>query len=299
MSKKFSKCCEICENKFDVYPSGAGRKYCSKECRSKGRSINCSGENNPNYGNRWSDEKRLNFSEYQKSISSEISERTRLSWVGADERRENTSKLMSELGKERIGEKNTFYGKKHSNETLCTIAKKSSAKFTEDFKIKFRETMEELGRWRKREDIDDYEIYYIEANWIEKMFDKIEDVNQLKLLNEYGVYSNINKQGVVRDHIYGRTSGFTNGVYPEILRHPANCQLLHMRDNVSKGQRGSNRLDTDISLIELFEKIKCYNGNWDEHDKVKILIDKYEKGDRWRRDIIKQGGLSDECLLHI
>lgn len=24
-----------------------------------------------------------------------------------------------------------------------------------------------------------------------------------------------------------------------------------------------------------------------------------EKGDMWERDIIKQGGLSDECLLHI
>lgn len=63
-----SKCCEICENKFDVYPSGAGRK----ECRSKGRSINCSGENNPNYGNRWSDEKRLNFSEYHQRYRKEL-----------------------------------------------------------------------------------------------------------------------------------------------------------------------------------------------------------------------------------
>ena len=70
-------------------------------------------------------------------------------------------------------------------------------------------------------------------------------------------------------------------------------------DNVSKGQRGSNRLDSDISLKDLFEKIKSYNGNWNEHDNVMILIDKYEKGDMWERDIIKQGGLSDECLLHI
>lgn len=85
------------------------------------------------------------------------------------------------------------------------------------------------------------------------MFDKIEDPNQMKLLEEIGVKSSTNKNGVVRDHIYGRKNGFHNKVFPEILRHPCNCQVITHGENVSKGHRNKN-------LEELFRKIKLYDG---------------------------------------
>ena len=50
-----------------------------------------------------------------------MSEKIKKSWEGADERRKNTSELQSALGKERIGEKNPFYGKKHTDETKDKI----------------------------------------------------------------------------------------------------------------------------------------------------------------------------------
>lgn len=81
--------------------------------------------------------------------------------------------------------------------------------------------------------------------------------------------------GVVRDHIYSRMSGFKNKVFPEILRHPCNCQILLHSDNIKK-QDG-------ITLNELFNKIKKYKGTWKEHKLCLTLIKRFENGETWKR----------------
>ena len=49
--------------------------------------------------------------------------------------------------------------------------------------------------------------------------------------------------GITRDHIYSRKSGFINGVFPEILRHPANCKLMLNYENSSKSSKNSITLE--------------------------------------------------------
>ena len=60
-----------------------------------------------------------------------------------------------------------------------------------------------------------------------------QSLNEINLLKQFGMFNiETNTKGVVRDHIYGRKSGFKEKVPPEILRHPANCEIiLHSSHN--------------------------------------------------------------------
>lgn len=77
------------------------------------------------------------------------------------------------------------------------------------------------------------------------------------LIEKYGWYKPKNKgdnpNGISRDHIVSVKYGFNNGINPEIISHPANCQLLRHNDNVSK------YTSCTISIEELLEKIKLWN----------------------------------------
>lgn len=86
------------------------------------------------------------------------------------------------------------------------------------------------------------------------------DKFDLELLEKYGWYKTKRKDdptqnlnGISRDHMISIKEGFKNNIPPEIISHPANCQLMRHRDN--------NRKNTEstISLLELKERIK----NWD------------------------------------
>lgn len=111
------------------------------------------------------------------------------------------------------------------------------------------------------------------------MFDLVEDKNNL--LKDIGVFNcKTNKNGIVRDHMYSRHTGFNNNVFPEILRHPCNCQLLTNKDNVRKAL--SNSVNSDaITLEELFERITIYKKEWFEQEKVLMLIEKYKACERY------------------
>jgi len=77
-------------------------------------------------------------------------------------------------------------------------------------------------------------------------------------LQKFGWYSPTNKgnnlNGVSRDHMFSVRDGFINKISPEIIKHPANCQLLKHSDNSSKKTKSS------ISIEELMLRIK----KWDE-----------------------------------
>lgn len=78
-----------------------------------------------------------------------------------------------------------------------------------------------------------------------------------ELIKKYGWYKAKNRgdnsNGVNRDHMYSIKEGFLNNVNPEIIKHPANCELLSHQDNLKKHGNSS------IMLNELLEKIK----DWD------------------------------------
>ena len=75
---------------------------------------------------------------------------------------------------------------------------------------------------------------------------------------------------------------FNNDVFPELLRHPCNCEIILHSDNIAKKWR--RYIDKDnISLNNLFEKIKCFKGNWKEQKICLKLIEEYTNGKRYKR----------------
>ncbi len=77
------------------------------------------------------------------------------------------------------------------------------------------------------------------------------------LIEEYGWYRaknhGDNPKGVSRDHIVSVKYGFDNNINPEIISHPANCQLMQHNKNISKNTK------CDITYEELLEKIEVWN----------------------------------------
>jgi hypothetical protein len=78
----------------------------------------------------------------------------------------------------------------------------------------------------------------------------------LVLVEQHGWYSPSNKgnnlDGASRDHMFSVKHGFAAGVSPDIIKHPANCNIILHRQNQSKREKSS------ITLEELLERIK----NW-------------------------------------
>jgi hypothetical protein len=76
------------------------------------------------------------------------------------------------------------------------------------------------------------------------------------LIGQYGWYSPSNKKnnmgGVSRDHMLSVRDGFQQGIPPEIISHPANCQLLRHCDNISKNKKSV------ITYEQLLERIKSW-----------------------------------------
>jgi len=83
------------------------------------------------------------------------------------------------------------------------------------------------------------------------------DKFNFKLIKDFGWYKAKNRgdnpNGVNRDHMYSIKDGFVNNISPEIIKHPANCELVLHQDNLKKHTNSS------ISLNELLDKIK----HWD------------------------------------
>jgi hypothetical protein len=277
---RFTKCV-MCDNLVDN--PRRDRKTCSNTCRNNLLKITMIGESNPNFGNRWNEHQKQSLSKKNLENSAEISRRVKLDWENDPNRRQRQSERAKiYLGFE-SGESHPMWGKARPEEVKLLIGKKSKQKFTREFKENFRKTMEDAGHWIPIESKTDYEIYFKQCEWIHRMFDIVP--NGLYLINEHGVFNaKTNTKGVVRDHIVGRKFGFENRIFPEIMRHPANCAVILHSKNTSKGQRGKGRPDTDMSLEDLFDSILNYNQQWIEQEICVKKIADYKDGDRWKRD---------------
>jgi hypothetical protein len=268
--------CTNCHAEIERWPSQVKNKkryFCNKQCDSEFNT----GENNPNFNNKWSSIKKEEQSKIIKSkVDNEYREKAGTANRGKKFSKERINKMHGHRTKE-------SYSRIPSQETRRKIGEKSKLKFTPEYNKKIRKKYEELGIWTPLELIEDKKIYFKSSNWIDRMFDLITDPVQLKLLEEKKVFhSKKNSKGIVRDHIFSRNTGFANKVFPEILRHPCNLQLLTHSENIKK--KKTRYLDSDgMTLCELFFKIRNYEGKWKEHNLVLSLIERYENGERWSR----------------
>jgi hypothetical protein len=222
------------------------------------------GEGNPNFRNCWSEEKKEEFS---KQKTQQYKDNPQLAYECG---KSNRGKKFTE---ERIhalhGHRSSdSYRRYPDDETKKLIGKKSSEKFTPDFKERYRKTMEDRGYWTPLDQVDPYDIYFRESGWITRMVEYFTQA-ELNLLKEHGFFSTkINTKGYVRDHICPRHIGFELQIPAFILRHPANMQFISNSDNISKGNR-DRRLTTEqkYALIdELIEKIINFKESWQEQD---------------------------------
>jgi len=107
----------------------------------------------------------------------------------------------------------------------------------------------------KRKEMDQLQAYRLDASFDFNLKD-YSDKFDFDLIKKYGWYSPTNKNnnlaGVSRDHMVSVKFGFENNIDPDIISHPANCQLLKHTDNIIKKEKCS------ITISELMERIK----NW-------------------------------------
>jgi len=87
---------------------------------------------------------------------------------------------------------------------------------------------------------------------------KFPDAFDMTLVTQLGWYSPTNKGnnlgGVSRDHLYSVREGFSKSIDPEIIRHPANCQLMKHSDNNSKNTVSAITLDQLLDRIKLWDQ---------------------------------------------
>ncbi|MDD4804152.1 MAG: NUMOD3 domain-containing DNA-binding protein [Candidatus Pacebacteria bacterium] len=269
--------CNYCGESIKRSPSKVKNKenhFCDRICMQ----LYFTGSNNPNYNNEWSEEQKKNQS---KIIKESMNNKVVRYKCGTANRGVKFSKQRVEnMVKNRTKES---YLQSHTEESKLKIGIKSKEKFTDDYKAKFREKMEENGVWIPLNEKSDYEIYYEESNWKEKMFDRANEL-ETELLLKYKVFNpKTNTKGMVRDHIFSRKTGFDMGVFPEIMRHPCNCGIILNTENISKCHNKNKKSD-GITLEELFNNISEYKLQWKEHDLCMELINKYKNGERWKRN---------------
>jgi hypothetical protein len=79
-------------------------------------------------------------------------------------------------------------------------------------------------------------------------------------LKKLGMYSPVNKNnnlsGISRDHLYSVNDGFKNNIDPNIIKHPANCQLVVHKKNQYKYDKSSISLDELKNRIDKWENVK-------------------------------------------
>lgn len=225
------------------------------------------GENNPNFGKAWSEEQKVKQGDIVKS---KINDEYRIKAGSANRGKKFDDARIHKMHGQRDS---SSYSRQHTDESKKKIGILSKAKFTEEYKAKVRATLVSLGKATPDSAKNDFHIYRANSDWIHKMWDLVEDTSLLKINGIFNSFTN--KTGCERDHMYSRLNGFTEGVFPEILRHPANCQLLTHSDNSSKREKSSHTKE------ELFKSIKEYRKFWLEQERVLELISLYEAGDRF------------------
>jgi hypothetical protein len=271
--------CENCGILFSkrVFPKTKFH-YCSVNCkradkksfvsdwtteRREALSAKMSGESNPNFANHWSDEQKLQFSKLKVE---QYKEDPKLAY------RCGASNRGAKFSAERIfamhgHREKASYRHYPTDEVRKIIGEKSKAKWTDEYRAAHRKTMEEAGYWIPLQDKDPYKIYYKNANWISNMIEYYNDA-ALANLSKFGIFGKSNTKGWVRDHIVPRKVGYIASLPVQILRHPANLQLISHSDNVKKGfaDRRLTENEQYCIIAALFERIENFDKEWAEQE---------------------------------
>lgn len=272
MSKKCIVICSACNNELERYRSQLNSKlyFCNKACHfnfKRGKTLaevhgtekaaelieklkQQTGDKNPNYNKRWSLEKRENYSKNRIEYFKDNPEARFLSGK-ANRGKKLTKEIVFKMHGNRTKES---YSRPHTPQSKELIGQKSKIKFTEEYKKKQREIMEERGHWVPLAEKPLSSIYQKESNWIASMYDYVVVDNTIK--------------DKVRDHIIPRWVGFKFNINPVIIRHPLNCQILSRSANITKGFK-DKKIDDLIweqSLYKLINDIIDYKSDWLEQD---------------------------------
>lgn len=86
------------------------------------------GESNPNYGNRWNDEMKKEASDKNKGKAPINKGKTNIELLGEEESTK-ISKKLSDHASKRVGDKNPFFGKQHSEESKDKIRNERLGKY--------------------------------------------------------------------------------------------------------------------------------------------------------------------------
>jgi hypothetical protein len=242
------------------------------------RGCKLKGNANPNYGNKWSDTMKNIQSNV---IKSKVDETYRLNCAKGMK-----GKMLSAdslLKRKKTNEEKLLDGytrPNHTYEAKIIIGIKSKQKFTPEFLLNQRKTNEQNGNWIPLNMKDDYIFYRELSNWKTDVITK--NMIGIDLLKKHQFKSKINNHAdsIVRDHMFGRKAGYANGVFPELIRHPANCQLITHSNNVKKAKYNN---DCIISLDELINKIINWDIEYIEHIICLELIEQYKMGLRYNK----------------
>lgn len=267
--------CSVCETPFERWSSQvtSPNPCCSRKCYGK----QLTGNRNPNFGHKWTDDKK----ELQSKLIKDKMMTPNIRWLVGGANR------GKKFDKERIhkmhGNRNKqSYLHPHSDETKRRIGKLSKEKFTQKYKDTHRLKMESLGYWIPLSEKTNWQVYQKEANWNGMLTDYFSETDWT-IFGQRGMFhAKNNSDGLVRDHKLSRKTGFREGIFPELLRHPTNCQLIAHADNVSKAQTNKRDRD-DISIFELINSIEMYGGQWKEQKLCIQRINEFKQGHRWSR----------------
>lgn len=260
---KVIKNCSFCQNQFITY--NEKQVCCSRKCSAH----YFTGEKNPNYGKKWTDDKKSKQSEI---IKSKVDSAYREKCSSGNKGKKFSQSRIDSMHAHR---ESSSYSRPHSESTKKLIGEKSKAKFSKEYKQKQRQAFIERGLWISDQNKSDYEIYRKHADWVKPMWFLAEK----ETLEQIGIFnSNTNRNGLVRDHKLSKVCGLKNGIFPEILRHPVNCQIITHSENSSKREKSS------LTIEELFDLVESYDGEWEEHYLVLRLINEWRNGKRFSAD---------------
>lgn len=251
--KTISINCEYCGNEFEKTLSEynrskkLGRKhYCSLKCN------NNSKKNKPKYclycnKQYFSSEKDAKFC--SQSCSAKYNNKNR----------KGEKRIFSENGKKNIREATRNRFKINDNIFKYNQSPKYCKLCGEILKYRKRKNIFcniDCKRQYDKRNMSEYQKYYHQCQF-NFALNQYPDEYNFSLIEEHGWYQaknhGDNLGGISRDHIYSIQEGYENKINPEIIRHPANCQLMIHNENVSKHKKSG------ITINNLKEKIK----NWD------------------------------------
>jgi hypothetical protein len=272
--------CSNCGSEIEKSPCFIKRSknlFCGNECRIKFMKGKGRGEDNPNFGKKWTDERKEKQSEIIKSKIDEEYRKNCSNGMKGKSVAEETKIKRKETRFRKYGKYNPGFIMTEDIKKL--IGEKSKEKFTPEFKKKQYDKMVEMGYWFKKEDLDPYYFYRELSNWKCNILDY--NRNDIEKVNKIGFYNGkTNKKGLVRDHRFSRKSGFEMLVFPEIIRHPINCEFISHGENIRKSQ--SKEINGDsIDLDQLFDMIELFDLEYPEQTICLDKIKEYKSGKRY------------------